>query len=504
MNRTYLIARQEFIKYITRRGFFISLLVFPLWITLAVFVPRWMAGTLPERAFTIVDHAGGYEAMLRETLDRNLARKQLLALSDYAYAQTDMNAFGRAHPELTAMLAKPSAKPSLEQFRNGGGVKPVLTALTPFRKRGAPPFVTPQPHFVAVPAPAPLYDASPDAFDTVAGDYLNGDTHKDLAPRWHKLTAIVVIPKDFGAGSTSARFLSSDTGNAELADSLQQALTSALRLHAARALLPSGTAGAETLDVSADMETNDPTRSGDKKEAMARTVADYLPVGLAFLLFVVSMMNASVLLQGVIEEKSTRMIEVLLSCAAPRQILIGKLIGVIAVSLVTILAWGLMLLLLAVFAGHDAIATVSSAVSAVLGVSLLPLILVYFLCQILIYGAIFLAIGSMAASLADAQALLGPAMLFLILPNLLIGGILQDPSGDVARYVSWIPIYTPFLMLVRLPSHPPAIELAATAAFSVVTTAAMIWMVGRIFERNVLTTERPPSFRALLRRAVGR
>jgi ABC-2 type transport system permease protein len=268
--------------------------------------------------------------------------------------------------------------------------------------------------------------------------------------------------------------------------------------------VPAGTSGAETLDVSADLQTTDPTRSSNKQQALAETVARYLPVGLAILLFIVSMMNASVLLQGVIEEKSSRMIEVLLSCATPRQILTGKLVGVIAVSLVTILAWGTMLMLLVLFSTDDALPMIGAGFNAVLGVNLLPLLIVYFLCQILIYGTIFLGIGSMANSLADAQALLGPAMIVLILPNLLISGILQDPSGDVARFVSWIPIYTPFLMLIRLPSHPPSAELWATALLSIATTVAMIFFVSRIFAKHILTTERPPAFRALLKRMFAR
>jgi len=357
-----------------------------------------------------------------------------------------------------------------------------------------------------VKTPRPLADAPPGPnFRELAGDYLTGEAHADLPLKWERLDAIVVIPKDFGTphGATTAQFLSTDTNNGDLADGLQQALTAALRLRAAHNLVPAATEGADALDISADMQTADPTRANDKQQALAQTIERYLPVGLAILLFVVSMMNASVLLQGVIEEKSSRMIEVLLSCATPRQILTGKLVGVIAVSLVTILAWGLMLLGLALFSSPDAIAMVGSGVGAVLGVNLLPLIVVYFVCQILIYGTIFLGIGSMANSLADAQALLGPAMIVLILPNLLIGGILQDPSGDVARFVSWIPIYTPFLMLVRLSSHPPAAELWATGALSILTTIVMILFVSRIFAKHILTTERPPALRALVKRVFG-
>jgi ABC-2 type transport system permease protein len=503
MNRTYLIARQEFIKYITRRGFFISLLAFPMWIVLAVVVPRWMASTLPQRAFAIVDRAGGYEELLRETLDRNLARRQLLALSQYAAVQARAKAFTRAEPSLAALLSAPNDEASVKRFRAMGGVGPMLAALSPFLKPGAPPFVAPELQFVPVAAPAPLVDAPQHLFPIIANRYLSGDQHTGLPPDWDKLYAIVVIPKNFGAGATRAQFFTKEVSDSDLSDRLQQALTSALRLKAAHRLVPSGTEGAEALDVAADLQASDPGRSNDKQQALTQIVTSYLPVAMAILLFIVSMMNASVLLQGVIEEKSSRMIEVLLSCATPRQILTGKLAGVIAVSLVTIIAWGLMLIALALFATDDAMTMLATGAAAVLDVNLLPLLIVYFLCQILIYGAIFLGIGSMANSLADAQALLGPTMIILILPNLLIGGIMRDPSGEVARIASWIPIYTPFLMLIRLASHPPALELWGTALLSIATTIALILFVSRIFARHVLTTERPPALRALLRRVFS-
>jgi ABC-2 type transport system permease protein len=504
MNRTWLIARQEFIKYITRRGFIISLLIFPMWIVLGIVVPKWMSSTVPPRPFVIVDHTdGSYAQALRDTLARSAAGRQLQALADYANANADMKAFARAEPNLAAMLAAPNAESSRQTFHDTGIAK-TLATLAPYQRANAPPFDAPPPRFVLLKTPTSLANIDPQLLPKLAGRYLTGEEHSGLPVQVEKLYAVVVIPKDFGANGNTAQYYSTDTSASDLSDGLQQALTSALRLHAAHALVPHGTEGASALDVSADLRGSDPTRSSDQREAAVEFIANYLPVALAILLFIVSMMNASVLLQGVIEEKSSRMIEVLLSCATPRQILTGKLVGVVAVSLVTLVAWGIMLLGIALIASDNALATASAGVSAVLGFNMLPLVVVYFLCQILIYGAIFLGIGSMANSLADAQALLGPAMIVLILPNLLIGGILQDPSGDVARFVSWIPIYTPFLMLVRLSSHPPALELWTTALLSIATTIALILFVSRIFAKHILTTERPPAFAALVKRVFGR
>src|SRR5205823_11526053 len=125
-----------------------------------------------------------------------------------------------------------------------------------------------------------------------------------------------------------------------------------------------------------------------------------ISVGMAILLLIVALMNSMALLQGVIEEKSTRMIEVLLSCATPWEIVAGKILGVVAVALFTILVWvSAAAFLGSLFAGQAAGAIIVGILHALSDPTLLPLIVLYFLCGLLIYGAIFLSIGSMCASL---------------------------------------------------------------------------------------------------------
>jgi ABC-2 type transport system permease protein len=215
-------------------------------------------------------------------------------------------------------------------------------------------------------------------------------------------------------------------------------------------------------------------------------------------------MNSSVLLQGVVEEKSTRMIEVLLSCATPREITSGKLIGVIAVALTTLLIWALALFALMAIASHDTVSLVFASLRATASLDTLPFLLIFFLCGLLIYGSLFLAIGSMANSLADAQSLLGPSMLILMLPNLMIAGVMRDPNGTLASTLSWVPIYTPFFMMLRIASHPPVWQLWGTLLLALTTTALLIFWTGRVFAKHVLTTERPPTLGKLVAGLFGR
>jgi ABC-2 type transport system permease protein len=169
----------------------------------------------------------------------------------------------------------------------------------------------------------------------------------------------------------------------------------------------------------------------------------------------------------------------------------------------TIFLWALGLFGVMSLFSHDAIGLALGGLKAIATVRLLPLLFVYFLCGLLIYSSIFLAIGSMTASLADAQALLGPVTLIIFLPNLMLTALMHDPNGTLARALSWIPIYTPFFMMFRLPSNPPPVDVVGTSMLAVATAGLLMLWTGRIFAKHVLTTERPPSFGALLRRLFG-
>jgi ABC-2 type transport system permease protein len=196
------------------------------------------------------------------------------------------------------------------------------------------------------------------------------------------------------------------------------------------------------------------------------------------------------------------MIEVLLSCATPWEIVGGKILGVIGVALFTIVLWvGSAAILGSLFAASSAGAMIGGALTALSDPVLTGLVVLYFLCGLLIYGAIFLTIGSMSASLADAQAYLGPSMMIIMLPNLFIAAILNAPNGTLATAVSYFPVYTPYIMLMRVGSHPPVFDLVATAALSVAVAAFLVWNAGQTFARHALTTEKPPRLRAWFTRA---
>jgi ABC-2 type transport system permease protein len=422
MNRVLIIARHEFVKFVTRRGFLFTLIGVPLWIALAAIVPAKLSPKAShDITFAVIDHTGAYEPRIATAAQR--------------------------------------------------------------RNADAPD------RYLLEDAPPPLAHASPQRFGDIARTYL-GDGKKDAA-----LDAIVVIPADFDAGHPAEFW--SVRRESGLQDFVQSELTRTLRLRTMDRLAnPQAMA---VLDLEARLHQRTPAALPSAASAVASVS---VAVGMAILLLIVAIMNSMALLQGVIEEKSTRMIEVLLSCATPWEIVGGKILGVVGVALFTIVLWvGSAMILGSLFAASSAGAMIEGALTALSDPVLTGLVILYFLSGLLIYGAIFLTIGSMSASLADAQAYLGPSMMIIMLPNLFIAAILNAPNGTLATAVSYFPIYTPYIMLMRIGSHPPAIELVATALLSVVVAAFLVWNAGQTFARHALTTEKPPALKRLFGRA---
>jgi ABC-2 type transport system permease protein len=499
IRRTLIIAWQEFVKYVTRRGFIISLLMMPVVLALSIGMSHFTANHTRTNVMTVVDLAGGYEAPIEQAVAREQTRKELTALAAYAHANIDRQVLRKKVLGLVRLFDAPDRIAAIKTFAAAGGWQPAFARLSPLIRAGAPVFEPPKPEVVLVPPPDDLTsDFAQDRGDA-AYAYLSGHVAVTALGRPSRLNTIVVIPKGFGPGiGVEAKYWSIDSDQS--VDLVRSALSDAVRLDVNRALVQPQVRSKLTLDVDAAVKMVDP--EAGRETNWKDRVAQLVPMGLAFLLFLVAFSDAALLLQGVVEEKSTRMIEVLLSCASPHEIMTGKLIGVVGLALVTIFGWGVIGILMAAGFSSEALAVIGTGLKTLL--PMLPLVLIYFLCGLMIYAAIFLGIGATTNSLPDAQALIGPASMIILLPNMLLGALIQDPNGTLAEVLSWIPIYTPFFMLVRLPFHPAPFELWATSALTLFTTVLLVRQMGRIFARHVLSTERPPSFVGLIRQVFGR
>ena len=103
------------------------------------------------------------------------------------------------------------------------------------------------------------------------------------------------------------------------------------------------------------------------------------------------------------------------------------------------------------------------------------------------YAVLFAAIGAFCETPRDAQTLMGPIMMVLVVPLLVMQMTLETPDSPIVRILSWVPFFTPFLMSARAPSEPPMIEIVGTMAGMFAFALLMVWIAGRAFRAGALS-----------------
>ncbi len=216
-----------------------------------------------------------------------------------------------------------------------------------------------------------------------------------------------------------------------------------------------------------------------------------LPVFFLILMFMAVMTVATQLLNAIIEEKMSKISEVLLGSVTPFQLLMGKLVGIVTVSL----------LLAAVYISGGLYAIFSSGRWDLLNLVLIAWFLVFLVCAALMYGSIFLALGSACNDIKDAQSLMQPAMLLIVLAYLGSIVVIQNPDSGVAVGASFFPTMSPFLMMLRLamPPGPPMWQAVLSVVVLIASTALTVWAGSRIFRVGVLMQGKAPTLPELLK-----
>jgi hypothetical protein len=216
---------------------------------------------------------------------------------------------------------------------------------------------------------------------------------------------------------------------------------------------------------------------------------DRLPtfVGLAagFLLWSMVMTGASILLNSVIEEKSSKILEVLLSSASVPEIMGGKILGVAGLTLTVLGIWALAGWLAMI---NFAPGLAGDLVAVLLGKGLVLYFGAYLVGGYLMYAALFAGIGAFCESQRDAQTLLGPIMIVMTIPMVFMSQAIRSPDSPMLSALSWIPPFTPFLMPVRIAGDPPVVQVVGTTVLMILTTAAIIAFSTRAFHVGALAT----------------
>jgi ABC-type Na+ efflux pump permease subunit len=251
--------------------------------------------------------------------------------------------------------------------------------------------------------------------------------------------------------------------------------------------------------IAASVAVSSPPRGGGAREAIL--VLSILPLAYSFLLMMSLMLSGSWMLQGTVEERSNKLLETVLACVSPEQLMYGKLLGTIAVGLSMILAWVGCGIAAAYFT-HGIIADlIRPALDPLTSPGTIIALIYFFLVGYVAIAVLFLAIGGMSDSMREAQGYLMPVMLGILMPiTFLLQAIVAGRGGVLVEVLTWVPLWTPFTVLARLGIGIPTWEVIGSGLVLAIFTAMALTMVARLFRASLLAQGQRPNVAEVIAR----
>jgi len=505
MRRIFLVAQREFLENIKTKGFWIGILIFPVLLTAMIAVPQLLERTRSSRRFAVVDQSG----WILNAVEQRIEQNDLLAvLTDGAAkrAGTDdaYSALPAAERDLLEAVADldapvvhrlievlveggppdsvpPPARPALED--QGQAFLQWWRGLSPAERATTADGVSAK-RFVRVPTPVG------DSVTAALNQMVNAD----------EIFAYFVIGTDPISGRDSSRYVSNNLTDADLLNWYEGQVSAEVRERrlAQENITPQV---AQWIQTPVQFDARKVSGTGEEEEVKTRDRARQIaPVVFVYLLWVSVFTVSQMLLTNTIEEKSNRVIEVLLSSVSPVELLAGKIAGIAATGLTLVGSWALMFYIGALYlprafgAPMDlnlaSLATDPIYIGSFIG---------YFLLGYLFFAAILSSMGSVCNTLKEAQNLMQPVILLFIVPLMTMMPIMRDPNGTLARVLSFIPPFTPFVMMNRAAGPPALWEYAATTVLLIASVAAVLWAGAKVFRIGILLTGKPPKVKEILR-----
>jgi ABC-2 type transport system permease protein len=327
--------------------------------------------------------------------------------------------------------------------------------------------------------------------------------------------AFVSIPADVLANPKGVHIYSAKNIGMSLKESVEKLIQNKVRQEL---LLKAGISSQIYESTQVDIDSKTITVSNDGKETSSSSGGAMILAGImGFVLYFTLLLYGSQVMNGVIEEKSSRIIEVIISSVKPYQLLLGKIIGVGLVGLTQFLLWIVLTIGLTQITGkfygekvknnltqikkidsekqNNVISkgeeeSPMSEVTKVLESTNIPMIiaafLFYFFVGYMLYSSLFAAIGSAVESATEAQQFTFIVMIPIILSFLMAQYTIQDPDSNIAFWASMIPFTSPINMMVRLPYGVPGWELILSMTLLVLGFLGCSWVSARIYRVGIL------------------
>lgn len=496
LQRALLVGRREFLENVRTRGFWLSLATVPVVLMLSLSLPLIGDLSKPVLSFAVTDDSGWVLAAVVDRADRRDLERLLTTVdAGAADAPQPLSALLEHSRELDPgaratlverMLSAPAEGAEADFIAWWRGLDPeAMARLAPDAWRARFRLVHPVDRWTS-PAEA--------GANLAAG----------------RLFAWLQIPEDPvgrpGAASSSIRYTAGNLTNIDLRVWFRNQLDAVIEDQRRReaGLDPAVHAWVTStpdLDVRIfGTGAGTGAEAGERSASTSDVLNQWGPVAFVYILWVSILVVTQMLMTSTVEEKSNKLVEVLLATLSPMELMTGKILGIAATGLAIVTTWGATFVLAAVVL--PALLGAPGSLDLT-GLATNPVYLgsffVYFLLGYLLYAALLAALGSVCNTLKEAQTLAIPVQGILFVPLLAMIPIGRDPSGTLATVLTWIPPFTPFVMMNRAAQPPDAWVYLGTTVMLLISIAAVTWMGAKVFRVGILMTGQPPSLRELAR-----
>ena len=280
----------------------------------------------------------------------------------------------------------------------------------------------------------------------------------------------------------------------------------------------------EKIEVNISLST---FRNDKENTASSSAASSFLGIALGFVLYFFLIIYGSIVMQSIIEEKNSRILEVMVSTVRPFDMMMGKILGVAAVAVTQIVIWGVLIVAMsallvpavmpddilasveAVKGGADVMSMASNGVdietvAALASITntgyiakIIALLIAFMVGGFLLYAAMYAAVGASVDTAQDAQQLTTPIMLPIIISFIILTMVMNDPNSPRIVWCSMIPFTSPIVMMGRIPSGIPTWEIATSLVMLYATFIVMVWLAGKIYRVGIFMHGKKPTFKEL-------
>ena len=417
MRKALIVAQSEFITLVRSKAFLIGLILMPVVMGTSVMLVRATkdATDMKDRTFALVDYTGVVAEPLKGVA----------------------NLYNSGTPSpMDAVLPRKGPRFIPVEIKPSGGDGEALRLDLSNRVRT-------QEFFAFVEVPAEILDPA----SGVSIRYYSDHPSYNALPQWLRATVNAVVLNE--------RFRRASVDRALVVRLTKQAPIEEL------GLFERGTDGG----IKAAEEVN-----------VARAYG--IPLAVLVLMYITIMTSAPQLLNSVIEEKMSRISEVLIGSVTPFELMMGKLLGGAATSI----------LLCGIYIAGGLIVVQYWGYASAVTVAIVAWFVLYLTLALFIFGSLFIAIGAACNDLKDSQNMMTPVMLLVMVPVFTAGSVLRAPEGTMATVLSLVPTAAPFLMLLRisLQPGPPMWQIVVSVVLMTCTALVVVWAAGKIFRTGLL------------------